>query len=293
MLIHGNGYSRISKLKLFLASILYSLKITTFLTYLFRVIYPRGIRFINYHDFYHKDISNFSNQLDYLCKFYQIINPNQIESFFNGDFKTNKNGLIITFDDGLSSQFNYAYPLLKKRFIEPIFFIPPDFINAAESNCSKSFADRHKIEYYLNPNTEVAMTWDQVKEITFIGSHTMSHCRMLESISLSDIQYEIIQSKKILEDITNKEINDFCWVGGESYTYSKLAFQVAVNSGYNNLFTTNNSIHTINSSSKFINRNNLEACYPISLTAFQTCGFTDIIYYNKRKLIHKKLYGIK
>jgi peptidoglycan/xylan/chitin deacetylase (PgdA/CDA1 family) len=293
MLIHGNGYNRISKVKLFLASFLFFIKFTSFITYFMRVINRRGIRFVNYHDFHTSDISNFSSQLDYLSKFYHLLNPNQIESFFNGDFNTNKNGLIITFDDGLSSQFNYAYPILKKRGIEPIFFIPPDFINSAESKQSKSFADKHQIEYYLNSNTEIAMSWEQVKEIAFVGSHTMSHCRMLESISLSDIQYEMSQSKKILEEFTNKKIHDFCWVGGELNTYSKQAFQVAVNSGYDNLYTSNNSIHTKTSSSKFINRNNLEACYPISLTAFQTCGLTDFLYFKKRKSVYKKLHDIK
>ena len=289
MLIHGNGYKRISRLKLLIARVLFLTFISQLIIYFVRIFHPRGIRFVNYHDIFHSDIDNFRDQLSFYRKYFYLLNPDQIDAFRSGSITTNRTGLIITFDDGLRSQYEYAYPVLKDYGVEAIYFVPPSFIDAGIINESRNFADAHQIEYYDNPFDSISLSWEQVNILPFVGSHTMTHCRMNSGLTKEEIAYEIVESKKKIESLLNRPIVDFCWVGGEENTYSNEAFKALLASGFERIYTSNNSIFDLKSSYKFINRNNVETCYPIFLVAFQTCGLTDLIYLRKRQRISKRL----
>lgn len=257
--------------------------------YIVRILYPNGIRFVNYHDIYHSDVDNFRKQIKFYHKYYYLISPDQIDSFRNGSIKTNKTGLVITFDDGLLSQYKYAYPVLKEYGIEALYFIPPGFIDAGEINESRKFADEHQIEYFDNPIDSISINWHQLNDLLFVGSHTMNHCRLEGWRSNEEIIFEIVESKKRLELALRRDIIDFCWVGGEENTYHKEAYNSALEAGYERIFTSNNSIFGLSSTYNFINRNNVEACYPVSLVSFQTCGITDFLNNWKRRRVTKRL----
>ncbi len=85
---------------------------------------------------------DFEKQIDYLKSKYKILNKNEFEYCLNTS-TTIKNGIVLTFDDGFSDHYNYVYPILKKRNLWGIFYIP------TKPYVNKKLLDVHRIHYLL------------------------------------------------------------------------------------------------------------------------------------------------
>jgi peptidoglycan/xylan/chitin deacetylase (PgdA/CDA1 family) len=87
---------------------------------------------------------------------------------------------IITFDDGMLSQFTYAKPILDNYNFKATFYI---ICNSVD--------------------TENRMNWNNIQTLEEegheIGSHSMNHKR-LSKLSEENIKYEIIESKRCLQE---------------------------------------------------------------------------------------------
>ena len=137
--------------------------------------------------------------------------------------------LVITFDDGYVSNFNIAYPLLKKHNMIGNFFV---VVNKIGQNL------------YMN--------WSQLTQMGNDGmgiySHTMSHC-LLETLEISSMQSEISNSKKTLEEKLARKIDFISYPNGSCNrkvmeVVKEAGYQGACNSemGYFNKGTNNFAI---------------------------------------------------
>jgi peptidoglycan/xylan/chitin deacetylase (PgdA/CDA1 family) len=72
-----------------------------------------------------------------------------------------------------------------------------------------------------------------------IGSHTHSHC-MLPNISVSEAEYELAYSKKILEDICGKAINIIAYPNGKG---SEEVIRKSFDAGYKYILLTDDKIN--------------------------------------------------
>lgn len=65
----------------------------------------------------------FERQLDILGRLGIFVEGNEIAEAIAGGRPLPKRSIVITFDDGLREQFNFAWPILKRKGIPAIFFI--------------------------------------------------------------------------------------------------------------------------------------------------------------------------
>jgi peptidoglycan/xylan/chitin deacetylase (PgdA/CDA1 family)/glycosyltransferase involved in cell wall biosynthesis len=97
--------------------------------------------------------------------------------------------VVLVFDDGWRSNYEIAYPLLKKYGFSATFFVTTDFIGKKDM-----------------------MSWEQIKEMADngmeIGSHGLTHRIPLE-LSDKELEYELNQSRRILEENLGREIKHF------------------------------------------------------------------------------------
>ena len=150
--------------------------------------------------------------------------------------------------------------------------------------------------FFISPDKigqEEYMTEKQIKEllknpIYMIGSHTCTHHRMNIDDVEEILDYEIIESKKKLEKMFDIKIESFCWCGGELDTYIKNAHK-KISSVYDYSFMTNNKLVFKKENKLKLQRTNIEDNWVVSLIMFQLCGFLDIKYLRKRKIINKRL----
>lgn len=100
--------------------------------------------------------------------------------------------ILITFDDGYYSNYQYAYPILKQYGIKATIFV---------------ITDRRGMALSKNPH----FSWNQAKEMQDSGlvdiqSHTYSH-EILTTLSDFDLLFELKTSKNMIERHLGKKCN--------------------------------------------------------------------------------------
>jgi peptidoglycan/xylan/chitin deacetylase (PgdA/CDA1 family) len=278
--------------KILLASSFKALKITPLLMELQRLCTPGGyIRAINYHGTSQDTAENFERQLAFYARHYTPVSLTDLDRFFQLQrWDKKRPGLIISFDDGLSSNYSVAAPLLEKYGFYGWFFVPVDFVAAPPSE-QPGFADAHHIWKESNSSRaeREAMSWAELRDLDrrqhVIGCHTRSHLRMTPGLPGSVLEYEICAGKAVIE----KELGHACacygWVGGEEGSYSTDAARMIRKAGYKYTFTTNAWPITRRADLHQLGRNNVESAWPLSLASFELCGFQDLRFTPKRRRV--------
>lgn len=129
--------------------------------------------------------------------------------------------VCITFDDGFLTDYEVAYPVLKKYNFPATFFIT--------------------IQNQTSPER-----WQQWREIAAagfsLGSHTVSH-PYLSLLPEPEMRRELEESKRIIEKETGAEVTFLAPPYGR---YNKLLIRLAQDTGYEALVTTNVGINRYN-----------------------------------------------
>jgi peptidoglycan/xylan/chitin deacetylase (PgdA/CDA1 family) len=141
------------------------------------------------------DISpeRFETHLQWLSKRRKRVVP--LRKFLFASEKENL--LAITFDDGFQDNLTVALPLLEKYELPMTLFVAAGFIG--------------RKDYLTAENIQTLAS----HRLVTIGSHGFFH-RHLTRLSEEDAGTELLESKKLLEEITNKEINLLAYPYGDS-----------------------------------------------------------------------------
>lgn len=235
--------------------------------------YGNFIRAVNYHTIKREDVPNFRRHLEFYAKHFVSVDIHILDRFLcEGEWNSDRPGIILSFDDGHRSHFEMAAPLMEEFGFIGWFFIPAGHV------CTGNGADDSE-------NLSV----DQLKTICarhVVGSHSINHVRLRESVPIDELKSEIIDSRKMLESLTEQPIESFCWVGGEEDTYSRKAAEI-VRQSYRLGFMTNNAVIQMSTDPMQLQRTNIEASDPLWLVRFQLSGIMDMYYTSKRRRVNR------
>jgi len=252
-------------------------------------IYFPFIRVINYHDVPAKEAWQFEEHLRYYAKHFAPVCYKDLIRFQGGDWKKDKPGLIISFDDGYRSAYETVAPLLEKYGFQGWFFVPAGLIDLPVNIQFEKAAQHRVFPKSHDPNDpRVFLTWEQIVELDkthVIGCHTASHCRLNSTLTETQLFEEIVHSKRILEEKLRHDVPAFAWVGGEESSYSCKAAKVLRDTNYQVVFLTNNSLIRPGVNFHLLDRTNVESNFPMSLARFQLSGVLDILYTPKRRRV--------
>jgi peptidoglycan/xylan/chitin deacetylase (PgdA/CDA1 family) len=151
-----------------------------------------------------------------------------IPSDYLGKLENNKLYSIITFDDAFENLINNAIPILKEYKLPfTIFFIADYFGKTPNWEFPESHTDKN----------ERIMTIDQMnslpKELLTIGSHTLNH-KKLTHLDNDEINFELAESKRILEKLSSTKVNTISFPNGE---FNESIVQKSLAAGYKRVFT--------------------------------------------------------
>jgi peptidoglycan/xylan/chitin deacetylase (PgdA/CDA1 family) len=131
----------------------------------------------------------FEEQMRYLKENgYRVISLPEFQEFITYRRSIPAKSVIITLDDGYSSIYEIAYPILKKYGFTATLFIYTNFIG----------------------NSRSAMTWDELRQMKAdgfeVGSHSLSHCDLTrkregesDQAFFERVREELVVSKQIID----------------------------------------------------------------------------------------------
>ncbi len=162
--------------------------------------------------------NDFESQLNYFRELgYHSVSIEQIYSALEFGTPLPVKPIAITFDDGYKDVFQYAVPILQKNRFVGSFAVIPNLIG-----------------------TPGYATWDDIIESYKSGmeivSHSKNHLDLINTkYSPEELRQEIFNSKQILEEKLNTQINFFVYPYGHNNEHVQSLVKEA---GYKLAFTT-------------------------------------------------------
>lgn len=171
---------------------------------------------------------NFYEHINFLKENgYVSITLNEYYNYRAGKCSLPEKPIIITFDDGYYSNYQYAYPILKSMDMKATIFIATKF---ADDDSSAEISH---------------FSWAEAREMQEsntidIQSHSHSHSSFL-ALDRDSVIQELSLSKELIEKNLNKECNYFAYPNG---IYNSEIQKLTTDAGYLMQFTTNYGYNT-------------------------------------------------
>lgn len=133
---------------------------------------------------------------------YNPVRLTEYYAYITGNKELPENPIVITFDDGYLSNYEIAYPILKKYNVPASIFVVTSTVGHTPQMGTVSYPH---------------FTWEQAREmqdsgLIEINSHTHSHSN-LALLSTAELQKEIRFSKYLIE----KNLNKYCYTFAYPY----------------------------------------------------------------------------
>lgn len=263
--------------------------------YYYGLFFPY-VQVVTYHDTPKSSIDKLRSHFEWYRENYSNCNLDDLRGLLeHGLWGHDKPGLIVSFDDGLRSNYDVMVELLDEFGFTGWFMVPAGFIDL-DSEQQIEFVRSNLIEYDDSfRGDRISMSWDELKMLKnnshVIVNHSMNHKRLSKELSDDDLEIEISESRKVIESKLECRVDMFAWVGGEEWSYSRKAYNKMIDENYNMIFCTNCFPINSKQSSHFLQRYHVDANYDLTEIRFALGGAYDVFYALKRMRINKLLSG--
>ena len=248
------------------------------------------LRVLNYHDVPPHLAPAFEAQLRLFADHFVPVGRGELLALQRGEWRHDRPGLVLSFDDGLRSHAEVVAPLLDRYAFIGWFLLPAGFIDTPVPE-QAGYAREHRIgAAHPYADGRLAMTWEQARALEarhVLACHTMHHSRLPATLTSAELDLEIGGAKRLMEQRLGHEVDVFGWVGGEEWGYSREAAERIRAAGFRIGFMTNNAPFRPGGDLLQIQRTNVEAHFPLAVARFQIAGFLDLLYLPKRKRVNR------
>ena len=244
------------------------------------------LRVLLFHDIPPQYKSEFKNLLTTLSETWSFISPSRFHSVLDGSDCLKADSLLLTFDDGLLSNYEVAKEILNPLQISAIFFVVSEFVSLKTQAQAHSFYCK-----FISPDCELDsvashisnMKWHHLQSLVedghVIGSHTATHIRMSTS-SEESILREMLTSKDLIARRLNTKVVDLAYPFGSLSSFSSAALAIA-SQHFEYIHTGIRGFNARHSSPYAIYRDSISPSDSIQTTAFILEGGLDL-YYRRR-----------
>lgn len=170
----------------------------------------------------------FERQISYLKKKgFEFYTTSELIKFYQANGEFPQKAIAITFDDGWKDNFLNAFPILKKYSVKATIFLIPAVIGQTTDVVT---ADGEGPREHLAEKDILEMSANGIE----FASHSFSH-KLFDRVGNEEIEFEVTESKKFIENLTQKECSTFAYPAGFFTDFAKEAIKKA---GYEAAFST-------------------------------------------------------
>lgn len=264
------------------AGLLYATGGTALLSRLTAVSGPR-IRVVNYHQTLPANAATFESHLRFYLRHHAPAGPDSLAALFAGTFPPSRPGMLLTFDDGLKSNYDVAAPLLEKYGFRGYFLVAVGLTECPAIQ-QRQYAADHRLPGGLleapAQDGRIAMSWEELADLCrrghAVGCHTISHRRLGDRVTDDELKHEVADARHLMTERLGHDVDSFCWVGGEDDAYSARAARLVAEAGYRYAFMTCAGWTTPSTSPLNIHRTNVEDRFACAVAAMQVSGIPDL-----------------
>ena len=171
---------------------------------------------------------NFAKQMLYLKKQnFVFYTASELIDYYRQNSVFPDRAITVTFDDGWKDNYTNAFPILRDLQIKVTIFLVPSCIG---QTTVKVVGDGESEREHL-ALTDIRAMSDYGIEF---GSHTLNH-KLLHQISPSEIEFEVSESKKEIENLLQKPCRVFAYPAG---FFTEIAQTAVKDAGYIAAFST-------------------------------------------------------
>lgn len=170
------------------------------------------VRVLFLHESSPAHAERFRRQMVWMRDHFNVIDFEMFKRLFEGGLvlQDERPAVLLTFDDGLASNYDVAAPILEEAGMRGLFFVVPRFSASAGDEGRRFYLEHIRNRWpALNP-----MTPEQIRDLAArghtIGNHTMSHARLSE-IPEAEYESEIVESAAIIESWIGHPVEAFAW----------------------------------------------------------------------------------
>lgn len=154
--------------------------------------------------------------------------------------KSNKRGVLLTFDDGFLNNFTNALPLLQEFDAPAIFFVttqhiinPKNWLPSVANIARRHWINETNVPPEIAADLFDGMNQNQLAEaarnpLITIGSHTVSHL-FLTKCTKDQLEYELTASRQYLRELTAQPVDLFAYPTGD---YDRNVAEAVCSAGY-------------------------------------------------------------
>lgn len=172
--------------------------------------------------------------------------------------------IAFTFDDGWRDCYTQIAVQLEKYGVNAMFFINPNFANAADNN-DLNYIENFTVNTTKSPG-KYPMTWAQIIELKNrgfkFGAHTLDHYCINDN-NIAELEHQIGDCKTVIEEKLGIVCDYFAFPYGRLDHANPKSIDIACKY-YKYVFSQSDYKHYFSYKGKVINRRHFEPFWPVS-----------------------------
>ena len=201
------------------------------------------IRVVNYHSTPRGARAELEDELAAYAESFAPVTMADLDDLFeHGTWKHDKPGVIPVFYEGYRNSYDVAAPAAEKAGLVGWFPVATGWISCPV-DYQEVYARSHwlsLVEEDIATGDRIAMSWEEVRELSErheIYPHTASHQGFDTILTPAELETEVFEPKRRMEEVTGKPARAFAWLHGTPFGRSPLHDDALVAAGYDYLFS--------------------------------------------------------
>ena len=223
---------------------------------------------VDWHHDNYADGERFAKQLADLHKYCDFVNFEDAVRMIVNHEKVERCTVAFTFDDGWRDCYTQIAPQLEKYGVNAMFFINPNFADAADNN-DAAYIENFTVNTTKSPGKH-PMTWAQIKELQdrgfIFGAHTLDHYCINDN-NIEELEHQIGDCRKVMEEKLGVPCEFFAFPYGRLEHANPASIEIACKH-YKYVFSQSDYKHFFSFGGRVINRRHFEPFWPVSHVKF-------------------------